>query len=344
MSVYLESVPAYHLLTLLEALTRQGHSYSKSLNALKLSQSAMALPGARIPRPLFGAAIAALMDETGRRDLGFEMGRHTNLTAYPVIGQLLRSSRTLGEGMQRVAPYVPLVTPTFQMQCEYVKDALVVRWRPLRPMPYDMMTVALECVLVASQSANRQLFPAKVVPMSAKVSWRPPPHAERYKELAGLSMEYLADTTEPGITLSIPKQAADQVMPPVQSHVWQSAQDACRHELAHIQSMQGWSDWVTHVLDNVEDCQPTQTELASLMGISGRTLARHIEAEGRSFKALVSERRERKAKQLLVESDISVSELARLLGYTDTANFTRAFKMSSGIAPSEFRRRMRPTT
>lgn len=338
MSIYLESVPARHLATLVDSLSQHGYACEAALRQVKLSRAALALPEARIPRPLFALALTTLMAETGRRDLGFEMGLQTDLSAYPLLGQLLRTSRNLSDGLQRLAPYMPLATPTFRMQCQKADGAILIHWSPLRALPYDMMKLALECILVATHSACRQLFPARVIPMYAQVSWAAPAHAKRYSELAGLSVQFLSESTKVEVSLRIPDEAGELHMPPVSSEVWRRAQEACSQELNEIEAMSGWADWVTHILESVEDHQPTQTELASLMGICARTLARHIEEEGTSFKALVLNLRHKKAKQLLATSDISISELARLLGYAESANFSRAFKIRHGISASQFRR------
>lgn len=337
MSSYLESVPARHIAGLVQALARQGHDCDPVLRAAKLSPAALSLPDARIPRERMAALLIGLGVATGRTDLGFEMGRQIDVTAYPLLGQLLRTARDLGEALQRLVPYIPLITPSFRVHCEGVDGELHMRWQPLKPMPYDMMKMACECILVAACTGLRRLFPSKVVALTACVPWSPPAHAGRYSELPELTMRYQAEALQIGVCLIVPEALVRWAMPRSDSRVWHSAQAACAEELRHLQSMHRWADWVAHVLDVVEDHQPSQAELASLMGIAPRTLARHLEAEGVSYKSLVLDTRHRRACRLLATSDITVSELARLLGYNDSANFARAFKAREGCTPTQYR-------
>jgi AraC-like DNA-binding protein len=101
--------------------------------------------------------------------------------------------------------------------------------------------------------------------------------------------------------------------------------------------MQDWRTWIEHLLQEVEDHQPRQAEIAGLMGTSVRTLARHLETEGCTFRGLSNAVRLRRALEMLNQTALSVSEIARILGYSDSANFSRAFKLATGSAPQAHR-------
>jgi YesN/AraC family two-component response regulator len=48
------------------------------------------------------------------------------------------------------------------------------------------------------------------------------------------------------------------------------------------------------------------------------------------------------AKRLALYSDVCMKEIAYLLGFSDTAHFSKFFKKSTGINFSEFKRRREP--
>ena len=45
-----------------------------------------------------------------------------------------------------------------------------------------------------------------------------------------------------------------------------------------------------------------------------------------------------KAKELLCEADVSVSDAAELVGYRDLKYFSRLFKKTTGISPSDYKK------
>lgn len=78
-------------------------------------------------------------------------------------------------------------------------------------------------------------------------------------------------------------------------------------------------------------------ETADLAEISVRTLQRRLSEINLHFNEMVGEAKLAHAKIKLKNTNLSIKEIARTLGYSDTPHFTRAFKRWTGISPSDFR-------
>jgi AraC-like DNA-binding protein len=81
----------------------------------------------------------------------------------------------------------------------------------------------------------------------------------------------------------------------------------------------------------------TAASLAQSLAMHERTLARRLRAHGTSFRAVLDDVRYEAARQLLAESNLSVSRIATSLGYADGATFCKAFQRWSGRSPREWR-------
>jgi len=66
-----------------------------------------------------------------------------------------------------------------------------------------------------------------------------------------------------------------------------------------------------------------------------RVFKRHLKQSPISY--LIGLRIER-ARNLLKTTDLSMSEVAALVGFNDISNFSRMFKELNGVSPSRFRR------
>src|SRR4030095_8911584 len=78
-------------------------------------------------------------------------------------------------------------------------------------------------------------------------------------------------------------------------------------------------------------------EVAAKLAMSERTLARRLAPEGTSFNAVLEELRFELAKRYIDDPDLSISEIAWLLGYQEVSAFTHAFKRWSGKTPRQMR-------
>jgi AraC-like DNA-binding protein len=73
------------------------------------------------------------------------------------------------------------------------------------------------------------------------------------------------------------------------------------------------------------------------MSIGYRSLNRRLAAEGTSLAAIIDSVRFDVASQLLVHTDMPMTEIADALDYSDPSAFTRAFARWAGVPPSRWR-------
>lgn len=62
-----------------------------------------------------------------------------------------------------------------------------------------------------------------------------------------------------------------------------------------------------------------------------------MQQAGLGFQQLLDEARKRDAIKMLQSTSLTVEQIAQRLGYTDPANFSRAFKKWTGDNPSSYR-------
>ena len=83
--------------------------------------------------------------------------------------------------------------------------------------------------------------------------------------------------------------------------------------------------------------------VARMRHVDRRTLSRRLRAEGTTFRQLAGEAQFRVAKQLLVDTGMSLTQISAALNFSELAAFTHAFRRWSGMTPSAWRHENRPT-
>jgi AraC-like DNA-binding protein len=80
-------------------------------------------------------------------------------------------------------------------------------------------------------------------------------------------------------------------------------------------------------------------KLAEELGVSRRTLQRRLAERNTYFLQVLAEVRSELASRYLADNRLGITEIAFLLGYSDLASFSTAFRGWFGMSPSEYRAR-----
>jgi AraC-like DNA-binding protein len=76
---------------------------------------------------------------------------------------------------------------------------------------------------------------------------------------------------------------------------------------------------------------------AQLCGTSKRSLQRKLKESGTSYNELLCHARFRVASQMLQDLDITATDVAYHLGYSNETHFARAFRRIAGVSPRVYR-------
>ena len=77
--------------------------------------------------------------------------------------------------------------------------------------------------------------------------------------------------------------------------------------------------------------------VAEALSLHPRTLNRRLKSEGKTLRDIVGEIRFEMAKQMLLISEASVTEISTIVGYTDSSILARSFQRWAGTTPSAWR-------
>ena len=78
-------------------------------------------------------------------------------------------------------------------------------------------------------------------------------------------------------------------------------------------------------------------EISRRLGVSQRTLARRLSSEQLSFSTVLENLKMDLAERYLADEDLSISQIAWLLGYQEVSSFTHAFKRWTNKTPRQMR-------
>jgi AraC-like DNA-binding protein len=153
--------------------------------------------------------------------------------------------------------------------------------------------------------------------------------------------EGIVQAVERGDTMFLPHPRARDAYALKQAdpEAFREAEQICQRELGKLVSKTSMSARVRRVMLEKQHSFPSLNVAARLFHLTPRTLHRRLLEEGTSYKQILEEVRHTLAVEHLKAGRLTVEEIAYSLGYTDLANFRRAFKRWEGMPPSAFRER-----
>lgn len=86
---------------------------------------------------------------------------------------------------------------------------------------------------------------------------------------------------------------------------------------------------------------PTIEMAAEMLGVPVRTLQRRFAEAGTNYREFLTHLRYRAARHFLLDTDMTIREVAERVGYTDASNLARTVRRIAGLAPAELRARNR---
>lgn len=162
------------------------------------------------------------------------------------------------------------------------------------------------------------------------LSYAPPAHAAVYSTLFEVPVHFGVDRN----ALLLDPSWWDHALAPTPRTTYRILTTHADEQLQALQRAQGCRGRVEDVLRaRLSEGQVSMPMVASALAMSRQTLLRNLQAEGTTFAQVVAELRETLAMHYLTERGASVQQTAALLGFSESAAFSRAFKRWTGRSP-----------
>lgn len=321
-----------------------GFAASKGADASALSAAAGLDPraledfDARVPLDRYKALMRAAILQTGDPAFALEYGAGTDFRNFSVVGLIAHASSTMAEALVQMNRYSRLVIEVDGVS-EGPRFANVMRdggmWlEDLRANPNDFPELT-ETTWSRFIVGSRRNFPDHVFALEATVTHAAPTHRAAYERVWKVPVTFGAERNAirmnpvwPTLRINTENRYAFGVLT--------ERAEALLDSLRQSDSVKSAVE--KRLLTSLHTGDISITMIASQMGVSRQTLYRRLKAEGVTFEAVLDDLRRRMALDYLGARRVSVNETAYLVGFSDPAAFSRAFKRWTGRSPREARR------
>ena len=310
------------------------------LEPLGIDRATLEDRDARVPYRSLFVVWEELLRRFPDEPLGLEYARQITLEQLGVIGLFIMHSPTVRVALERSRKFQSLLDPKISYDMRPLDQE-----RLLVTLAHEPRVVAmrepLEMMLgTMCLSVRRQLSPQDYRPIEVRIAHERRHDRALYEEVFGAPVVF--DAPEYGVVIPTARLDAplELATPEVSGYLEQQLRQYIGAPEDEGGGAEGWAEQVArHLREGLTDGEVDQHRVARELGLSTRSMQRHLRAEGTSFSAILEEVRRRRALELLRGTEYAVYEVAYALGYTEPSTFYRAFKRWTDDTPHQWRQR-----
>ena len=270
-----------------------------------------------------------------QRDFGVQFGAITRPKNAGLLGYLALSAPTLKQAVADFKEFLPLLLQGFHVEINRLSAeqwklsfSLIDSQSEAAPQVNEQGLAWISNIVRAVLGQRRWL------PEQLHLEHGRPSHRALLERIFGPHIHY----GQPANALIIKDSDLHQRNQRADPQLYRTLRHQALLNLAQSPHQLPWLEFVEFSLQQLIVANtPTLPALASRLLISPRKLQANLKRHGTHFSPLLIDVRMRLASRMLARGQVSISEVALTLGYSETAAFTHAFKQQTGSSPRAFR-------
>ncbi len=329
------SVYVLCLKAVVQAAAALGVDSAALLRDAGISKALLRAPAERIPLARYLDVYRMAVARSGDPNLGLYVGHVVYFSGMNLHLYMTTICRNLKEYFNVIPSTIRIRGDTGRVLIRPQGDVIRLEWHPLnadiaawRPLVDEMLKSSAEIV---------NAICALPVPVrGAEFSYPKPDDTRALKRAFGTNLKF-------GCAVSCLTFSREVVRYPLIDVGFALGDDFWAGPRSVFEEPAGVDPFLRDTGIAIRRALPSGTltidSLAVELGIPRRTLQRRLSVLGSSFKRMLQDVREEQSRRYLDDPRLAVTEIALLLGYSDQASFSHAFKAWCGCSPTEYRQR-----
>jgi AraC-like DNA-binding protein len=340
--VAVPTIAAGYPQAMLDFAVARGADRAALLTRSGLAAQTLADQDNRIPLSAYVALIKAAIDLCGEPALALQFGEAVRMQDISIVGLICEAAETAAEVGAQLNRYARLVVDANGGGSSDVirgsRDARGVWLEGVGDLFRDPLLVEAEFARLVwntrAMFASQPAFQAMKFPLAVHLIHDEPAYRAEYERIFGAPLVFGSDRN----ALLVDERFPSLKHPPVNRYVFGVLSRRADAMLKELEASKSVSARVESLLMPIlHTGEAGMDRIAGEMGLGRRTLLRKLKAEGTTFEKLLDGLRHKLALHYLSGRKVSVNETAYLVGFSDPAAFSRAFKRWTGSSPRALR-------
>lgn len=322
---------------LMELAVSKGASRKTLMERSQIDPAELTDRDNRVPFSKYVALMKAGQDLCGDAALSLHFGETVDVSETSV-GCSIGGVTSIDEAFAQVNRYaglgveVDVVGTGDRFQLQRTAGQLWIVDARSNPNDFSELTESTFARMVCS---TRRTFGDAPFVKALQVTHVEPAYRDEYERIFRIPIEFGSDKNGLRIDEAI---LSSYRIPPSSQYMTGLLRDHAESLLQKLESTQSIRGRVERLLVPLLHTHDSNMDVVSeKMGLSRQTLFRKLKAEGITFGRVLDELRHKTALHYLSAGKVSAKRTARLVGFSDSTAFSRAFKRWTGDGPRRYR-------
>ncbi len=317
-----------------QTLESLGHNSRQILKQAGIDPDIHLKPDSRVQLEAMSRLWELAVEITENPCFGLSVGDHIHPASLHALGFAVLAGGNLYEGFKRIRRYFRILNSAFDFKIEESSDVLAVGIDPYEGGPVPTPE-AFDSILATAAAFGRFMVNVKVRVKRIELTRTEPEGSEKYQVLFNkVPIKFSASHNR----IYLEKKDVFRPFPAANAEIARQNDQIVAEYLERFFETNIVHTTHKILIELLPTGTPSIEKLAAAVGMSKRCLNRHLQDENTSYREILNETRLNLATQYLSQPGLSIIEIAFRLGYSDSANFTRAFKRWHGTSPKSFRK------
>ncbi len=325
-----QSIIAGYGIAISRALEHKGVDARRVFRSVGMPETLSNDPLDRLPEAQTAALYKASVAVTQDPYFGLTVAKFIHASNIHAVGYALLASKTLYDFCLRLERYFAIVSSSAMLSVERNEREVALRFRHLTLICGENEDACLAFVL----HFMRLLYRSNFGPLRVQFHHKCPADGDApYRQVFGIAPEFGCEQS----ALVFPVLLMDEPLVGSCPELAQFNDKIAGDYLARLDKEDVAARVRAKIIELLASDDCSRRRVAREMAMSEATLHLKLAQRETSFNDLLNETRKELAQGYLAQRALSVTEIAFLLGFTDTSNFTRAFKRWMGTSPTLYR-------
>jgi AraC-like DNA-binding protein len=266
--------------------------------------------------------------------IGLDLGETLEPRDLGVMGHAMSASATVGEALSVFSRYLYVLSQSNTIRLDFGEDTVVCTYAVTILQP-DLVRQDAEMAISWITSIIRTLSGKSFRPLLVEFCHSQPETTRKHHDFFACDVHFQRRNNR----LHFPRKVLDYPVLSADKGLFEALVFYLDSQLSLRSEEDDLLAKVRHLISiSLSEGLPDLNQVASQLGMSGRTLQRKLRDENLAFADLVDEIRYGIAQDYISHSEFSLTDISMMLGYGELSSFSRAFKRWSGGSPESLRK------